>query len=183
MRKIAVRNAIGLVVLVAGALALAGCGGGSKSSAPAGVTVTVAPSVPATTTTAAPTHATTAVAAAGGSLKDCSGLSDFGQQFSKALAASGGTGGGDLSAQAATFKAFASKAPAEIRDQLQIIADAIAKYAEALKGVDLTAIKAGKAPSPEVIAKMVAASKDFNQPEVTAASQKISAYVQAHCHA
>ena len=183
MRMIAVRNAAGVVLLVAAALAVAGCGGGSKSSAPPAVTVTVVPTTPATTTTASTTEHTTTTAATTGSsssLEDCSSLTGFGQAFSKALAAGAATGGGGLGAQADVFESFADKAPAEIRDQLRIIADAIAKYAEALKGVDL---KSGQAPTPDVIAKLQAAATEINQPAVAAAGKQISTWVASHCHA
>jgi len=180
MSKIAVRNAAGVVLLIAAALAVAGCGGGSKSSAPA--PVTVVPTTSATTTTSPATHEPTTTVAPGGtgSLKNCGSLTSFGQEFAKALAAGSTSGTAGLKSQADTFKAFADKAPDAIRGDMKIIADAIGKYAEALKGVDL---KAGQAPSAEVIAKLTAASKEFNQPAVSAAGQHISTWVGSHCHA
>ena len=183
MRKIAVRNAAGVVLLIAAALAVAGCGGGSKSSAPPPVTVTVAPTTPATTTTSTPTHETTTTTTSGtgnGSFKDCGSLTSFGQEFAKALAASSTSGTEGLKAQADTFKSFADKAPEAIRGDIKVIADALAKYAEVLKGVDL---KSGQAPSADVLAKLQAASKDISQPAVAAAGKNISAWVQSHCHA
>ena len=186
MRKMAVRKLTGAALLFAAVLAVAGCGGGNKSSAPPPVTVTVAPTTPATTTTAAPaTHETTAStetnsSAGTGGLKSCGDLANFGQEFSKALAANPTSGVAGLGAEADAFKKFADKAPAEIRAQLVIIGDALAKYAEALKGVDF---KAGQVPSADTLAKLQAASKEISQPAVAAAGQKISAYVQAHCHA
>ena len=129
----------------------------------------------------AATTTTTATTGSGAtSLKDCGSLTDFGQAFSKAISASAGSGVAGLGAEADAFKTFANKAPAEIRDQLLIIGDALAKYAEALKGVDL---KAGQVPNAETLAKLQAASKEISAPDVAAAGQKISAYVQAHCHA
>lgn len=184
MRKMAIPKATGVVLLLAAALAAAGCGSSKKSSAPP-VTVTVAPTTPATTTTAAATTTadTTTTTSAGsgtGSLKNCGSLTNFGQDFAKALAASSGSGTAGLGAQADAFKAFADKAPEEIRGDMRVIADALSKYAEALKGIDF---KAGQTPSPEVIAKLTAASKEFNQPAVSAAGEHISAYVASHCHA
>lgn len=176
MGKITVRHAAGVVLLIAAVLAVAGCGGGKKSSAPPPpVTVTVAETTPATTTTAA----TTAENSGGvSSLGNCRDLAGFGQTYSKALAAAT-KGGGGFAAQADVFKSFADKAPAEIRDQFQIFAAAIAKYAEVLKGLNY---KPGQTPSPEVIAKLTAASKEINQPAVQAAVQKISAWAASHCH-
>ncbi len=181
MRKMAIRKLTGAALLLAAVLAVAGCGGGSKSSTPAPPTVTVA----ATTTTppaTTPTTTTTTNGSSSGatSLKDCGSLTNFGQAFSKAISASAGSGVSGLGAEAAAFKTFADKAPAEIRDQLVIIGDALGKYAEALKGVDL---KPGTVPSADTLAKLQAASKSISAPDVAAAGQKISAYVTAHCHA
>ncbi len=183
MGRIAVRNAAGATVLLAAALAAAGCGGSSKSSSPAPVTVTPTTSAIVTTTAPTATHETTTTTTGGtgaGAFKGCGNLTRFGQEFSKAISASAASGVSGLGSEAAAFKAFADKAPAEIRDQLKIIGDALAKYAEALKGVDL---KPGKVPSADTLAKLQAASKEISQPQVAAAGQKISAYVQAHCHA
>ena len=189
MRKMSKRSSIGAALLVATAVAVAGCGGSKSSSAPP-VTVTVAATTPVTTTTKPTTpastteHTATATAsgtgAAAGVPKGCGDLVNFGQAFSKAIAASAASGGGGIGAEADAFKSFASHAPAEIRDQLNIIADAIGKYAVALKGIDL---KAGQAPTPEVIAKLQAAAKEINQPAVAAAGAKISTWVSTHCHA
>jgi hypothetical protein len=189
MRKMSKRSSIGAALLVATAVAVAGCGG-SKSSSPPPVTVTVAATTPVTTTTESTTLASTAeqtttttdsgTGAVTGAPKGCGDLVNFGQAFSKAIAASAASGGGGIGAEADAFKSFASHAPAEIRDELNIIADAIGKYAVALKGIDL---KAGQTPTPEVIAKLQAAAKDINQPAVAAAGQKISTWVSTHCHA
>jgi hypothetical protein len=181
MRKMAIPNAGGAVLLIVAALAVAGCGGGNKSSAPPPVTVTVAPTTPVTTTTSS-TPTTTAPSAtipSTGSLKDCGSLTTFGQEFAKALAASGGSGAAGLGSQAAAFKSFASKAPEEIRGSMQIIGNALAKYAEALTGIT---INPGAVPSADVLAKLRAAAKEINQPAVAAAGQKISAWVSSHCH-
>ena len=185
MGKMAIRKLTGAALLLAAVLAVAGCGGGSKSSTPAPPTVTVGATTPTKTTTETlpATHATTTTTTTGSgatSLKDCGSLTTFGQKFSQAIAASAGSGVAGLGAEADAFKAFANKAPAEIRDQLLIIGDALSKYAEALKGVDL---KAGQVPNADTLAKLQAASKEISQPDVAAAGQKISAYVQAHCHA
>lgn len=186
MGKMAIRKLTGAALLLAAVLAVAGCGGGSKSSTPAPPTVTVGATTttetpPATTATPPTTEATSTTTASGAtSLKDCGSLTTFGQKFSQAIAASAGSGVAGLGAEADAFKAFANKAPAEIRDQLLIIGDALSKYAEALKGVDL---KAGQVPSADTLAKLQSASKEISQPDVAAAGQKISAYVQAHCHA
>ena len=185
MGKMAFRNAAGVVLLIAAVLAVAGCGGSKKSSASPPVTVTVAPTTPATTTTATQTttsESTTTTSAGGGtgsgSFKNCGSLTSFGQEFAKAMAASSTAGTAGLGSQAATFKAFADKAPDAIRGDMRTIADALAKYAEALKGVDL---KSGQAPSAEVMAKLQAAVKDINQPAVAAAGKHISTWVQSNC--
>lgn len=175
MRKMAIRKLTGAALLLAAALAVAGCGGGSKSSTPAPPTVTVG----ATTTTEAP-PTTTTTGSGSFSLKDCASLATFSQDFAKALADASGSGISGLGAQADTFKAFAAKAPAEIRDQLQILGDAVAKAADALKGVNLAT---GQVPTAGVLLKLQAAGKALSAPEVAAAGQKFQAYVQAHCHA
>jgi hypothetical protein len=185
MGKIATRNAAGVALLVAAVLAVAGCGGSKKSSAAPPVTVTVAATTPAATTTAAQTTTTrsTTTASTGGgtgsgSFKNCGSLTSFGQEFAKAMAASSAAGTSGLGSQAATFKAYADKAPEAIRGDMRTIADALAKYAEALKGVDL---KSGQAPSADVLVKLQAAAKEINQPAVAAAGKNISAWVQSNC--
>ena len=76
------------------------------------------------------------------------------------------------------MKEFADKTPADIRPDFQEVADAYAKIADALKGVDLSA---GKTPSPEVLAKIVKLSSELDQAKLTKAETNISAWASKNC--
>jgi hypothetical protein len=160
-------------------LALAGCGGGgSKSSATpsteATTTTTQTTTTAATTTTATTTNQSTTAAPSFATSGNCKDLAESASKFSKAL-----TGAeGDVKKQAQLFQEFANKAPSEIRSDVQTIADAFTKIANA--GVSF---KAGQTPSADQLAKLQQALKGINQAKVTQASQNIAAWTQKNCHA
>ena len=68
--------------------------------------------------------------------------------------------------------------PSEIRGDVQTIADAFTKYANALKGVDLSS---GQTPSAADLAKIQNALKSFNQAKLQAAEAHIQAWTQKNC--
>jgi|SRR6266542_5153382 hypothetical protein len=157
------------------ALALAGCGGGgSKSSSPPETTTTAATTTTVTTTTATTTTQSTTAAPNFATSGNCRNLAQSASKFSQAL-----TGAeGNLKKQAQLFQEFANKAPAEIRSDVQTIADAFTKIANA--GVSL---KAGQTPTADQVAKLQQAVKGIDQAKVTQASRNVAAWVQKNCHA
>jgi hypothetical protein len=122
-----------------------------------------------TTTATATTQSTTAATSA-----NCRNLAQSASKFSQAL-----TGAeGNLKKQAQLFQEFANKAPAEIRSDVQTIADAFTKIANA--GVSL---KAGQTPTADQVAKLQQAVKGIDQAKVTQASRNVAAWVQKNCRA
>jgi hypothetical protein len=164
-------SAVGVVVL---GVMLVGCGGGGskKSSASpttqATQTTQTTQTVPATTATQT-TSGTPNFATSG----NCRDLATSAQKFSAALTGASG----DIKKQADIFQKFADKAPSEIRADVKTIADAFSKIAAS--GVTL---KTGQVPSSDQLAKLQAAVKQIDQAKVTAASQRVSAWVQKNCN-
>jgi hypothetical protein len=164
-------SAVGVVVL---GVMLVGCGGGGskKSSASpttqATQTTQTTQTVPATTGTQT-TSGTPNFATSG----NCRDLATSAQKFSAALTGASG----DIKKQADIFQKFADKAPSEIRADVKTIADAFSKIAAS--GVTL---KTGQVPSSDQLAKLQAAVKQIDQAKVTAASQRVSAWVQKNCN-
>jgi hypothetical protein len=99
-------------------------------------------------------------------------------QFASALGqALSGTGDTDVEEAAAAMQEFADQAPEEIRDDFQVLADAYAKIANALEGVDLT----DTTPDADAIAKLAQLSQEIDQAELTEASQNISEWTSENC--
>jgi hypothetical protein len=186
MRKNTISVVLLLVVAALG-LAVAGCGGSDNktSGGTTAATTEVATTTEATTTEAATTVAATTVAATTtstdvsgvASAANCRELAGLGAKLGQALS---GAGGGDIEAVATFLKQFADKTPADIRADFQVVADAYAKIATALKGVNLTP---GQTPSADVIARLSKLGQELDQAKLAAASQHIAAWVQKNCHA
>ena len=178
------RQAVRVLVAVAlGGLVLAaaGCGGGTSTTTTQGAPAGTTTSTSETTTAASGTTTTTATGTAGalGALltsKNCRNLLGISASFSKAIA--GAASGADLQKAEALMKQFADQTPADIRPDFEVLATVYAKYAEALKGVDLTS---GKAPSADVIARLQKLSTEIDQAKLATASQHIGAWVQKNC--
>ncbi len=162
-------------------LAVSGCGGGSKSSS--GTTAAATTAAPATTeatTTAAATTAPATTTSGGTSIASAGNCRDFANLASQLGQAFSGAGGGDIQKTKDFLQKIAAAAPADIKGDFQVIADAYGKIADALKGVDLSG---GKVPPPDVIARLQALSSQIDQAKLTAAEQHIAAWVQKNCHA
>jgi hypothetical protein len=170
--RVLVAVAIGGLVLAA-----AGCGGGKSTTTTEGASAGTTTATTETTTEATTTTGTGTTGALGALLssKNCRELVTSATSFSQALSGAGGT---DVKKAADLMKEFADKTPADIRPDFEVLADAYAKYAEALKGVDLTS---GKTPSPEVIARLQKLSGEIDQAKLTQASQHITAWIQKNC--
>jgi hypothetical protein len=187
-----------LVALLAGAALVlaAGCGGSSNNAAATTAAATTTAATTAATdttstgttstdttstdTTSTDTTSSAGAAAAAGLSAGCHKVADLSTQFGKALSAAGANGSQpDLQKSADAYKAFAAQVPQEIRGSFQTLADAFAKYAEALKGIDLSS---GQTPSAATIAKLAKAAQSLNNKDLAAASATISAWAQKNCH-
>jgi hypothetical protein len=161
---------IAVVLLLA--LAGASCGGDDGETAGDTDTVTLK------TTTDETTEETDTDETVGDSLasEDCQELINASASLSQALG-SGGTDS-DLDDVSTFFDEFAEEAPEEIRADFQVLADAYEAYAEAIAGIDL---QSGETPDPEALQQLQDALTSIDQEEVTAASERISAWANENC--
>jgi len=98
------------------------------------------------------------------------------QAYSAALAAAGA--GGDSDDSLDVFQEFADQAPEEIRDDFQVLAQAYATYIQELGDLGL---EPGEVPSADDLAKLTQAAAAFNNPEVTAANERVTAWADENC--
>lgn len=185
MRRMSIL-ALGSTLLAALALVAAGCGGGGKKSAAPTTTeaVTTAPATTeaattqAATTQAATTQATTTAPNLSGiaSAANCKQLADLSTKFSSAF--TGSASSQDLKKEAQLLQEFAAKTPSDIRPDFQVVANAFSKIVDAVGN-----IKPGTTPDPATLAKLQKLSTEIDQAKLTAASQRIAAWVQKNCHA
>jgi len=184
------------LVAVAAALLLAasGCGGSKKSSAGAS-----AGSASTTTTGSASSSngtSSSGSSSSGGSSsgaygsgssssgsssstsKSCLNFAGAASKLGQALAA-GSSASQNGEGLKTYFNALAEKAPSDIKASFQTLANAISKYVDEIKKLNL---KPGKTPSAEQIQKVQAALASIGTPDVQAASNKIQAWVNAGCH-
>jgi hypothetical protein len=164
------------VALGALVIAAAGCGGGKKSANSTTTTETSAQGTTTTTTTTASGSTTTTGNVSGiASASNCRELADLSGKLGQAF---GGTPSGDTKKYAAFLRAYADRAPAEIRPDFETIANAYAKIADALGGY---VPGSGQTPNAAQLAKLMKAVGGLNQAELTQAGQHISAWVQKNC--
>lgn len=159
--------------------AAAGCGGGTSTTTTQGAPASTTTSTAGTTTASGTTTTARGTGVGIGTLltsKNCRNLLGLSASFSKAI--SGAASGADLQKTEALMKQFADQTPADIRPDFEVLATVYAKYAEALKGVDLTS---GKAPSADVIARLQKLSTEIDQAKLATASANIGAWVQKNC--
>ena len=157
-------------------LALAGCGGGGSNNASSSTTNETTTTTAAETTTGAATTTPGSVTTPNFASGKCRDLATSAQKIAQDFSASG-AGNGNLNDAAKEFQAFVKVVPSEIRGDVQTIADAFTKYADALKGVDLSSGQ----PSAGDLQKIQAALKSFNQAKLQAAEQHIQAWTQKNC--
>ena len=191
---------IGVLAMVAAlGLVATGCGGSKNSSSATATDVTTTEaftdqttteetttdeaSTDETSTEADTTSTEETVTDGGVALGDLSGecqdLVEAGQAFGAALSSAGANGANDdLGATADAYKVFADKAPAELKDDFEALADVVDEYAAALKDLDL---KPGETPNAAQIAKLVAISRSFNSAKVQKASAAITAWTTKNC--
>lgn len=167
------------LVVVLALAAAAGCGGGSKESAPE-TTTTTTETVTEETSTNEESTTTESTGTADLSKilgdEDCLALAGIGATIAQAYA--GGAGTSD--AGNADLQALADKAPDEIKADVETLAKWYADYGAKLKDIG---IQAGQTPTPDQLQQLQAAIASFDQKEVTAASNRISAWAQKNCAA
>jgi hypothetical protein len=179
------RAAATLLVLAACAFGAAACGGGDEASdtGAATTTETTTTETEATTTdtdTTTGTDTTTDTdtdASPSFASGECRELVDAAADLSQSLGGTG-TDTANLQDSQQVFQEFVDRAPDEIRADLQVLADAFAKYADALEGVDL---KAGEAPDAATLQKLQAAVASIDQAEVQAASERVDTWARENC--
>lgn len=86
------------------------------------------------------------------------------------------TGGSDLEDSLATFKEFADKAPEEIKDEMNTLADAYGEFVAVLADSDYDPAS-GEDPPSEVMAALESIATE----DVSAAGDKVSAYFEDNC--
>ncbi len=175
-------------VLTLGVLALvaAGCGGSDGNDAAGEGASTVTTTVEETTTQDTSTTqdtgtlgdtGDTATVGLGDLSKECLSFAAVGAKYAAAMqAATGGTG--DLDAASTYFDELVKAAPDAIKADLETLSAAIAKYAEALKGVDLSS---GAVPDAATLLKLQKLSQTFSDPKYQQASKNIESWAQANC--
>jgi hypothetical protein len=87
-------------------------------------------------------------------------------------------GSQDVSGDVEKFREYAEQVPEEIRDDVQVLAEAYAEYIDELQSLGL---EAGEVPSASQLAQLQAASQSLGSSEVEAASTRLSAWTTENC--
>jgi hypothetical protein len=107
--------------------------------------------------------------------EDCLELISIGAALSQAFT---GTGGAEAEESSALLAELVDNAPDEIRADVEIVAAGFAEYVDAIGDLDL---QEGEVPSAEQLQDIQAALASIDQPELTAASERLSAWAEANC--
>jgi hypothetical protein len=110
-----------------------------------------------------------------GTTEDCQELSNLSTELGNAF---GGTPSSDTEEYGEFLQAFADRAPEEIRDDFQVIADFYGKWLDAMRDADF---EAGETPTPEQIQKLTEIVQSVDPAKLTAASANISTCVTENC--
>ena len=148
-----------------------GCGGGDESAS--GDTTATETSTDETATEETTTDGTTTDLSGVFADEDCLALVAAAASFSQAF-----TGTSATSDETNAFEELAAKVPDEIKADVQVLAEAYAKYAAEIKDIG---IEAGQTPSAEQLQQLQAALASFDQQGVSEASQRLSTWAQANC--
>jgi hypothetical protein len=173
--------ALALLALV---FAGAGCGGGDDEASSDTDTVTITDSVGTdeettdeSTTDEETTDGTdTDLSGFDFDSEECRNLLNVGAAFSQAIASA--TSGSDITGEAEAFQELADDVPDEIKEDVQVLAEVYAKYADAFADID---IQAGETPSAAQLAQITQAFSGINTEEAAAASERIGTWAQENC--
>jgi hypothetical protein len=167
-----------IAVVIAFALVGAGCGGDDETSADTD-DITIETTTDDTTTDETTTDETSDDDDSGDfdfASGECRDLVDASAQLSQAFGAAGQDA--DLGDVSELFDEFAANAPDEIRDDFATLAEAYESYAEVFSDID---VDPGETPDAEALAELQEALASIDQAEVTAASERISAWAEENC--
>ena len=170
-----------IVVAVLGlALVGAGCGGGDEETADDDATVTITTETD-TETTGTTDEGTTDDGDTSGTgvlTEDCLAAVSAFVSLSQAVGLAATGGGSGASQFSDELNEFADKAPAEVQDDIRVLAEAYAAFIDELSDLDL---QEGQVPSGDQIQALTEASEKLNTPEVTQASENFNAWAQTNC--
>ena len=102
----------------------------------------------------------------------------MGAKFAQAMSAATRGGKFDLQTAVSAYQALASAAPAQIRPDVQTMAQAFSSFAAALSKAGYVP---GKVPTPAQVAGVTAAAQAFSQPKLRAAGQRLTAWAHQNC--
>jgi len=156
------------VLLVAVTALVAGCGGSGNA--------------PTSSPTTAPASSASSSASGGTSFAsstNCGDLRSLAAKYSQAVSAAFSGGHYNLQTAVSAYQSLANAAPAEIRPDLQVVAQAFASFASALTKAGYTP---GKVPTASQRAAIQRAVQAFNSPQLRAAGQRLTAWGRTHCH-
>ena len=166
------------LVVVSFALVAAGCGGGSDESAATTETTTTETTTAETTTDAASTDTSgdTTAGAFNWASEDCQSLVKAYVGLSSAVGAA--SSGQDVSPQIEQFSKYVDEVPEEIRADVQTIASAYGDFVTKLKDIGY---KPGEVPTADQLQQLQTASDSVGDPEVQAASKRLSTWTTKNC--
>ena len=168
---------IGVAVLGL-AFAGAGCGGGDDEAADDDATVTITTDTTDTTDTGEGTADDDDTSGTGVLTEDCLAAVAAFVSLSQAVGAATTGGGSGASGFTDELNEFADRAPAEIQDDIRVLAEGYANFIDELSDLGLTE---GQVPSGDQIQKLTEASEALNTPEITQASENFNAWAQTNC--
>jgi exo-beta-1,3-glucanase (GH17 family) len=170
------RRVTTLLALATFVVAVAGCGGSKSASETSSSTSTTTSSTESTSTTTTTTSTTEASGTPNFASGKCKDLAASAAKIGQDLSASGSKG--DIQDVAKEFQAFVKAVPAEIKGDVQTIANAITSYANAAQGIHFTP---GQTPSAADLQKLQSALKSIDTQKVQAAEQHLEAWTKKNC--
>jgi hypothetical protein len=165
------------ILVLALALVAAGCGGGDDDSS-ASDTTTVEENTDTTTDETTTDDTTGTSGDFDFADEDCRSLIAAYASVTQALAAAAGASAEDLEAQAEAFSQFADDVPEEIRADVQTLADAYGQYFDVIQEAGL---QPGEIPTAEQAQELQAALQTVGTEDVTAASERLTAWTTENC--
>ena len=170
-------------IVLVGALALTGCGGDGDDEAADATTTTVEEDSGSEGGSGGGSEDEGSGSGAGSGAITSERCAEAVQAMSAAASAvpQSLTGeAGDFDESLDQLEAFADAAPDEIRDDMQVIAEAYARVAEALEdaGIDPDS---GEPPSPERIAELQEIAEELDDEELQEASERVNTWFEEEC--
>ena len=164
------------ILVIALALVAAGCGGSDDESSASDET-TVEETLTEETTTGDETT-TDGDTDFNFADEDCQSLVAAFLGVSQAFAAAAGGSDAELEEQAEAFAQYADDVPDEISADVQTLADAYGQYIDVLQDAG---IEPGQIPTAEQAQELSAALESVGTADVTAASERLSAWTTENC--